>query len=180
MSDHECKVVKLKDRPWGQSTTRDDECIMVGQHLSCFQIRTASGGYAEGVNPGFRGGIASSDKELQPGVFDVAVAPPSTSTGIKHGMIALLAEKISNDIETYNRMIVELENQGDISLEDGESMKMDREDVGMNLLHPVGPRRVSYNAVDPIGLVGRTLRRPIERTTSTVALAIRRTMGSRT
>lgn len=114
---HRCQITSLKDQAWFKRQKKKKGLYMFCQHLSNLQVATDDGFYHE-ASVNLRGAIAEDDKTGQ--IFDVAANPVCKNKGeaLKIGYLALLKEKITNDLVTYNKMLEKLIEEGMASEEE--------------------------------------------------------------
>jgi hypothetical protein len=71
-----------------------------------------------------RGGMSKTNGKTR--IFDIATNPsPCSIEKVRDGFIAILKEKIFNDIETYRKLVEQMLNDGKIKEKDVEKMFVD-------------------------------------------------------
>lgn len=132
MSEHECRIVKLKDQKWIKEANFDKN-VFATQHLSSFQMKSDEGYFAEAANAGLRG--AQSYPDVIPGIMDICCSPTDLSAdNVRESILVLIKEKVINDIIAANALIEKMVKDG--KLEEGE-VEIERWEVASKLLEGV-------------------------------------------
>jgi hypothetical protein len=121
---HVCKIVPLDKQSWFKNMNKETikGLMMMSQHLSNIQVfGTEDGEYFSVANPGQRGGIAKESANAK--IFDIAYNPRGEAEEkmLKYGYLAIIREKIQNDLEVYRRLLESMnisDKKWDITLDD--------------------------------------------------------------
>jgi len=136
---HECKVTTLKNQGWWQKLSEKNKkrgTYIFCQYLSDLQVADENAKYYHEVaNEGCRGAVATDN--IQPNIFDIAVNPINASfeDRVKEGFLAILKEKIQNDLVVYEKMLDDMKSKGFIS---GDSAKIKMYDIASKLIEVSG------------------------------------------
>ena len=130
---HICNVTTLENQDWWKKSKNKKGTVLYCQHLSSLQVSDVdSEYYHEVANEGCRGAVATDD--IQPNIFDVAVNPSkgNIEDRMKEGFLALLKEKVRNDLVVYNKMIEHMMAEGIIS--EPDAVEIDMADIASKMI----------------------------------------------
>lgn len=126
IKSHTCKIVPLKKTKWFKELSDEQKAsyVAVSQHLSNAQVwRGKDEKCFEIANPGQRAGLAG--KNVKPGIFDIAISLLDKEGGfsehaaITYCCLAILREKICNDLHTFEVLFETMGIKGDkITMDD--------------------------------------------------------------
>ena len=91
---------------WPARTLPKKGVVIAAQHISAFQVKDKDF-YQEVAIP-LRGAVASATSPI---VFDIATNP-KCAKNVRHGLLALLREKLLNDVVAANEMLIQMEKRG--------------------------------------------------------------------
>jgi len=116
---YKCEVVTLKNQDYWKKQEKHKGTTMTCQYIGNIQLGTDNY-YAEATNCKGRGCVG--EEEGNAIAFDIAVRPLNKDndfdeTMIKRGYIAILKEKIQNDLNVYRTLINKMDTEGKLSKE---------------------------------------------------------------
>jgi len=145
---HYCQIVPLKEQEhWKKSKdtyTSENGIIIFSQNISNLQIAIKDY-YAQASVPR-RGSIGDEDSIGE--IFDIAVNPRRQGNpldGLKKGFLAILMEKILNDLEAYRCILKKLLSDNKITQEELEKLKIKDFEVAVKILYRYTGRCYSGN-----------------------------------
>jgi len=121
---HSCKITTLKNQDWWKNNKDRRGTHIFCQHLSNLQVADEGGYYHEVANEGCRGAVCGGN--VHANIFDIAVNPRCGNLGkrVKEGFLAILREKVANDLVAYRKMLDDMKAKGAISDSDGAGIEM--------------------------------------------------------
>lgn len=138
---HKCKVVTLKNQYRKGFCPPKNGFYLFCQNISNLQYHDVDGYYCE-VNVGRRGGVGCADDKTK--IFDIAINPyPTNPQNIRDGFVAILKEKILNDVEVYRKLVEQMIKDGKITKKDIGKMYLD-----VNLVSDQLKKKVEHGKCD--------------------------------
>jgi hypothetical protein len=135
---HYCQIVPLKDQShWKKNYEKynsDNGLTIYCQQISNLQVGMQD--YYAQVSVPRRGSIAYEDSIGE--IFDIAVNPRKqvkATDGIKKGFLAILREKLFNDLTAYRCMLEKLLIDGKITKEEKENLKLEDWEMAVKILY---------------------------------------------
>jgi hypothetical protein len=109
MQDNRQAVVTLKDQDWFTKKLMEGgglNCVVMGQAVSGLQVFVEDRKYYAEFGIDQRAGAATLNGVVKP--FDVAASTDCSDTSIRKAIVAVLAEKVRNDLETTARLVAHM------------------------------------------------------------------------
>jgi len=145
--DHTCDIIPLRDQDWYEKTNHNG-IVMMSQCINNIQVLDATNKerykYYDVANPGQRGGVCGRGTET--GIYDICYNPAyglpvSKNKMVKNGYLAIIKEKIVNDLNVYKRLIDEMgisDPDIDITMEDVSKYMLYKDELQVGLEKALG------------------------------------------
>jgi len=133
---HSCKILPLEKRGL---QSKIDEMYMFSPHISTVQIMTEENYFCEASNP-YDALVAGSIEK--PEVYDIAMTlrvnnDKSKAQTYKDAFLSILRSKALNDMQVYDKLMLKLKEQDNLTEEEYENTKITKEEFIKTLQKPI-------------------------------------------